>query len=89
VTSSCLAVLAVIWLRIRRPDAVRPFRVPGYPITPLIYAGMVIYMLSVMWDVRPDESLIGLGTLVVGAVIYLAAHHMAKQRPSPNGELGL
>ena len=70
VASSCLAVLAVIWLRWRRPDAERPFKVPLYPLTPLLFAAMIIYMLKVMWTTRPMESLVGVGTLVVGLIVY-------------------
>lgn len=70
VTSSCLAVLGVVWLRIRRPDAPRPFRVPLYPLPPLLFATMVGYMLKVMWDMHAKETLWGLVTLGAGLVVY-------------------
>jgi APA family basic amino acid/polyamine antiporter len=70
VSSSCLAVLAVIWLRIRKPDAPRPFRVPLYPITPTLFAGMTIYMIWFMAGQHPKELLAGLATLGVGLAVY-------------------
>ncbi len=74
VMSSCLAVLAVIWLRWRRPDAERPFKVPLYPLTPLLFAVMIVYMLKVMWTTRPIESLVGVGTLLVGLTFYVVGN---------------
>jgi APA family basic amino acid/polyamine antiporter len=34
---STLTVAAVLVLRVRRPEAARPFRVPGYPVIPLAF----------------------------------------------------
>ncbi len=68
--SSCLAVLGVIWLRITRPDAPRPFRVPLYPLTPLLFAAMTIYMVVYLGQQHVSEFLWGLATLGVGLVIY-------------------
>ena len=79
VTSSCLAVLGVIWLRIRKPNAPRPFKVPLYPLPPLLFAGMVGYMLKVMWDLHANETLMGLATLGVGLVVYVAGTAMQKK----------
>lgn len=70
--SSCLAVLSVIWLRIRKPDAPRPFRVPLFPITPLLFAGMTGYMMWFMGRQHLDELILGLATLGAGLVVYVA-----------------
>lgn len=42
-----LTVLAVIRLRRKMPDTVRPYRTWGYPLTPLLYAGSSIVVLVV------------------------------------------
>ena len=78
--SSCLAVLSVIWLRIRKPDAPRPFRVPLYPITPLLFAGMTGYMMWFMGRKHPDELIWGLVTLGAGLVVYVAGTLWQKAR---------
>ncbi len=70
-SSSCLAVLGVIWLRIRRPDAPRPFRVPLFPLTPLLFAGMILYMITFMAKQHLDELKWGLVTLGAGLIVYL------------------
>ncbi len=48
VAFSALAVAAVIVLRIRRPDAERPFRVPGYPFVPGLF---VVVSAWLLWSV--------------------------------------
>lgn len=68
--SSCLAVLAVIWLRLRQPDAPRPFRVPLYPLPPLLFASVCLYMLQYLARRDREEFLWGLATLGLGLVVY-------------------
>jgi APA family basic amino acid/polyamine antiporter len=40
-----LVSLGVIVLRLREPDRPRPFKVPGYPVTPLLSAGCCILLM--------------------------------------------
>jgi APA family basic amino acid/polyamine antiporter len=65
-----LAVSCVIVLRIRRPDAERPFRALGYPFTPVLFLGVSVWMMYWAFQGRPVESALGLGTVVVGGVIF-------------------
>ncbi|MCB1212176.1 MAG: amino acid permease, partial [Verrucomicrobiales bacterium] len=67
---SILAVGAVIWLRIRDPDAPRPFRTPLYPFPPLIFIATSFWMLYELTQQRPVESLWGLVTIAVGLGVY-------------------
>ncbi len=67
-----LTVVGVFVLRWQRPDLERPFRVWGYPITPLIFLSVSGWM---MWQMlmRPETrtpSLLGLATAAFGLVIY-------------------
>jgi basic amino acid/polyamine antiporter, APA family len=71
--SSLLTVLAVIWLRVRVPGAPRPYRAWGYPVTPLVFAAMSVYVLYFQIRERPVESAWGLVTLVAGGMIYLVS----------------
>ncbi len=68
--SSLLTVVAVVWLRWRRPDLVRPFRVPWYPLPPLLFAGATIYMLVFLLQQRPEELMWGALTLAAGVVLH-------------------
>lgn len=68
--SSLLAVVAVIWLRWRRPEVVRPFKVPLYPVPPLLFAAATSYMLIFLVQRRPQELMWGAVTLLVGGGLY-------------------
>lgn len=68
--SSFLAVLGVIVLRIRRPDLERPYRTWGYPVTPLLFLAISGFMMFYIVTEKPVETLWGLGTLLVGALLY-------------------
>lgn len=67
---SLVTVVAVIHLRISRPDAARPFRVPLYPITPGVFILVSVWMLVFVVKERPVESALSVLTLVAGAILY-------------------
>ncbi len=66
-----LGAAAVIALRIKRPDAVRPFRVPGYPVTPILFvlAAAVIVINTLIS--QPKQAAIGIAVVLCGAPAYL------------------
>jgi APA family basic amino acid/polyamine antiporter len=67
---STMAVAALIVLRVRRPDLDRPFRVPLYPLTPVIFIGFSIWILSyTLWG-RPVESSLSILTVLLGLPLY-------------------
>lgn len=68
--SSLLVVIGVFWLRFTRPEAERPYRAWGYPVTPLVFAGMSVYVLYFQVWGKTAEILAGLGTLVFGTLLY-------------------
>ena len=49
----------------------RPFKVPLYPFTPLIFCGMCVYMLYSSLAYTGPGALFGVGVLAVGAVLVL------------------
>ena len=65
-----LGAAAVIALRIKRPDAPRPFRVPGYPLTPLIFvlAAAAIVLNTIVE--QPMQSAIGIGMVLLGVPAF-------------------
>jgi basic amino acid/polyamine antiporter, APA family len=71
--SSFLAVLGVIVLRFTQPDLVRPYRVWGYPFTPLVFLAVTLFMLGYLLSERPMQSLGGLVLLLSGLVVYVLA----------------
>ena len=80
---STLTVLGVFVLRWRYPDLERPYRVWGYPITPLLFLAISIWM---MWHLLADSvtrtpSLLGLATAMLGLIIYFLS---PKRAPAPS-----
>lgn len=65
-----LGGVAVFRLRRTQPDAVRPYRVWGYPIVPgLFILGGLFMVLNTLLE-RPVQSVAGLGLLVLGLPAY-------------------
>ena len=52
-------------------ESTRPFRVPFYPFTPLIFCGMCIYMLYSSLAYTGRGAMVGVAVLAVGAVLVL------------------
>ncbi|MBI4460754.1 MAG: amino acid permease [Acidobacteria bacterium] len=67
---SLLAVAAVIVLRWRHPELPRPFRVPFYPYTPLVFVAFSLWILFYTLQGRPTESLLGIATVLLGLPLY-------------------
>jgi APA family basic amino acid/polyamine antiporter len=66
-----LAVLGVPVLRRKEPDLPRPFRVPGYPVLPFLFAAGAAYLVINTLVTTPRESLIGLAFIALGIPLYL------------------
>ena len=67
-----MGALAVIVLRRTAPEVPRPYRVPGYPITPILFvlSGAAIVINTIVQN--PRKGLIGLGgTLLAVPVFFL------------------
>jgi APA family basic amino acid/polyamine antiporter len=66
-----LGAAAVISLRIKRPGAERPFRVPLYPVTPVLFvlAAAAIVINTIVE--QPRQSAIGIGMVLLGVPAFL------------------
>lgn len=65
-----LSAVAVIVLRRRYPDVPRPFRVPGYPLTPIVFFLSCLYLLYSSLAYVRIGALVGVGVLALGALLY-------------------
>ena len=65
--------LALIKMRITHPELPRPYRAWGYPITPLIFLSVTLFMMYYLVVNRPLQSLAGVAMMSVGLVIYFAS----------------
>jgi APA family basic amino acid/polyamine antiporter len=70
---SLLAVLGVIVLRWTRPELSRPYRVWLYPVPPIIFAAITIWMMIYLLRSKTTESVAGLGTAIAGLLLYFCA----------------
>jgi APA family basic amino acid/polyamine antiporter len=67
---AALAAASVFVLRRRHPEAPRPFRVPGYPVTPALYIVAALAIVANTVIARPEQALAGLGIVLVGTPVY-------------------
>ena len=70
---SLFTVLGVMVLRATRPEIARPYRVWAYPIPPIIFAVITLWMMFYLLRSKPIESLAGLATALVGVLLYFCA----------------
>ena len=77
-----LFIGAVYVLRWRRPDMERPFRVPGYPVTPAIFMVVTLFMAVFAFRQWPKPSLFSLGSILVGIPVYYLWSSVRRPRES-------
>ena len=65
-----LTVAGVIVLRFREPNLPRPFKVPGYPVVPLLYIAILSWYLVNLLVNRTRYSLVGIGIVAAGLPFY-------------------
>ena len=65
-----LFVGAVYVLRWRYPEMNRPFRVPGYPIVPGLFMGVILFMTVFAFQQWPKPSICSLATICLGMPVY-------------------
>src|ERR1700730_2251514 len=68
--SSFLTVLGLIVLRFREPNLERPYKVWGYPIPPIFFLAITLWMMISVVLEEPKESLLGMITVVAGLIIF-------------------
>ena len=66
----CLAVLAVFVLRIREPDLPRPFKVWGYPFTPIAFLLVSVIYLYNLVSTQLEVVIVGIVIVVAGLPFF-------------------
>lgn len=87
-----MMVAGVIVLRQRQPELPRPYKMWGYPVTPILFLAITAWFLINMLWTRPVPSLAALALVGAGIPVYLrwgrtqsSAAHVPS--PSKNSEL--
>ena len=65
-----LAISTIFAFRRRFPDAPRPYRCIGYPVTPIPHICIMMMVLANMFLTQRTEALAGLGFIALGAVVF-------------------
>jgi APA family basic amino acid/polyamine antiporter len=81
---STLTVLGVFVLRWRQPKLPRPYRTWGYPVTPLVFLAISVWMLEHLLADSSTRapSLWGLATMALGLIVYFLSPKTKSARPS-------
>ena len=75
-----LAGLSLIILRSKEPEVQRPFSVPLYPITPLLFCAACLYMFQSSLTYAGTNAVAGVLVLLVGLPVLLFAQQREQQR---------
>jgi len=80
VAFSTLTVAAVFVLRARRPDAPRPFRVPGYPLVPALFVVVNGWLFWNVLEHGSGEAMKGVAIVATGVPAYFAFRHQQAKK---------
>lgn len=67
---SFLTVFGMVKLRYTRPDLPRPYRAWGFPLVPLVFLSVTLFMMYYLLQTRPLQSVAGLAVMLAGLLVY-------------------
>jgi APA family basic amino acid/polyamine antiporter len=73
-----LTIIGIYILRVKRPDADRPYKAFGYPVLPAIYVIMGITFCILLLAYKPEYSRGGLVIVLSGIPIYYITKYFSK-----------
>jgi amino acid transporter len=65
-----LTAIGLLRLRKKEPELARPYRMWGYPWTPIIFLAAAIALTVNLWMVRPVRSSLGLAGILLGIPFF-------------------
>lgn len=71
---------AIFYYRRAQPQATRPFRTPGYPITPVLFVASAAAIVLNTLITQPGRAMVGLAILLAGTPAYLIWRRQAADR---------
>lgn len=74
-----LTIIGIYVLRVRRPDAERPYKAFGYPVVPALYVIGASIILGVLFVYQTTTTLPGLFIVLSGVPVYIIWKNMAKK----------
>src|ERR1700761_7811721 len=79
---SFFTVLGVIKMRITHPNMPRPYRAWGYPVTPVVFLTVMLWMMYYLVVNRPVQSLAGAAMMLPGVAISALSLFLSKSMPA-------
>lgn len=80
-----MAVFGLFVLRRRQPDRPRPYRVWGYPFTPIVFLLTMVGFIINMCVKEPGEMLFGFGILALGFPLYWLSNRVGPKQTDTIG----
>jgi APA family basic amino acid/polyamine antiporter len=77
-----LTVLGLLLVRARKKPEQGDYHTPLFPFTPLLFIGLECYSIFYTLTERPLPSLMGLGTVILGLLVYELARRQQPQTRS-------
>jgi APA family basic amino acid/polyamine antiporter len=74
---AALTVIGMVKLRKRQPGLQREYKTLGYPVTPLIFILGNLWIIYFSIKSQPTASLVGLGTIGLGLIVFCYFRRMA------------
>jgi APA family basic amino acid/polyamine antiporter len=65
-----LTIAGLFVLRVKRPDAERPYKAFGYPVLPAVYILMAVFIDVVLLRYKPQYTWPGLAIVLLGIPVY-------------------
>lgn len=79
---SLLAMSSIFILRVKYPDLPRPFRTPGYPVTPAVYLGLTGTLTVVAFTQATRVSGYALLSILAGIPVYFLWTGLRRSKPA-------
>ena len=73
-----LTIVGIYILRVKRPDAERPYKAFGYPVLPAIYMIMGLAFCVLLIIYKPNFTWPGLIIVLIGIPIYYVTQYFSK-----------
>lgn len=82
--NSALTVAGVFVMRKREPNNPRPYKCWGYPVTPILFILLSLWMIIFTFSQMPKVAFAGIGTIVAGLGLYFLVR--PKKEKTSDGE---
>ncbi len=74
-----MTVIGMVYTRIKKPDLKRPFRVPLFPVIPIIYIVLMIGVIITTLIEKTIPALFAIGVILAGVVIFFVRSKLMKE----------